>query len=332
MFMPADRLKEWRAGTLQKQCRPEVIAAALEAIIKLLLRGPMWGRYNKKNPKALVKGVEKLVSLPEVYASAREKLSDPFADAREIAHIISQDADLTARLLRMANSAVFGLSAKVETVTRAITVVGLRQIESLVLATVAVEAFAKLPVDQVNMASFWRHSLFTAVISRILARECHVLHAERLFVAGLLHDIGTLILYHEAPELATKLLAHSDGQDVHRMERELLGFDHADVGAALAQQWLLPAALEEAIGCHHRPGEAKDFLLEAAIVHVANMMAHAMELKDDEGLRAACDPVAWNLLHIGESRINPIFQEALREFLEVLDLLQPGAARPDRIR
>lgn len=286
----------------------------------------MWGRNSKKNPQSLVKGVEQLVSLPEVYALAKEKLNDAYADAREIGAIISKDTNLSAQLLRLANSAAYGYSGKVDTVSRAVALVGLRQVESLVLTCVAMETFTRLSPSHINVAKFWRHSMFTAVVSRILARECRVLHAERLFVAGLLHDIGSLILYHHAPELAEKILEAPNPVE----EREALGFDHAEVGKALAEQWRLPPALCAAIEYHHEPTRCADFALEVAIVHVANMMSHALELKDDEGLREACDPQAWQLLGISETRINPLFQEALRDFIDVLDLLQPGLRQPDR--
>ncbi len=288
----------------------------------------MWGLNKKKTPEELVRKVERLVSLPEVYFLVKEKLNDPRSDMREVSRIISQDADLTVRLLRLANSAAYGIPQRVETVSRAVPLVGMRQIEALILATTAVEAFARLPAEMVNMAQFWRHSVFAAVISRILARSVNVLHAERLFVAGLVHDIGKLIVYHQLPDIAQEVLERNRlGEDMSAIERELLGFDHAVVGAALARQWDLSQGLQEAIACHHEPAMASEFPLEAAIVHIANLMADAIELKDDEGLHGACDPSAWRLLGLTEGRIKPVFQEALLEFIEILDLLQPGEYR-----
>ena len=290
----------------------------------------MWGKTRKKQPataQELVSQVEKLVSLPEVYFLIREKLADPLCSVNALAAIIQQDAGLTARLLKLGNSPYFGYSNRVDTVSRAISIIGIRELEFLVLATAAVERFSGLPVELVNMASFWRHSIFTGVLSRLLARQCNVLHHERLFVAGLLHDVGKLIIYHELPDESREILAGlEEGDEVYGLEYGVLGFDHAEVGERLSAQWRMPLSLQKAIGHHHSPADAGDFCLEASIVHVANMMAHAMELKDEDDFSKRCEPFAWQLLKLPEARIKPMFQDAVMEFIEVLELLQPGAA------
>lgn len=285
----------------------------------------MWGR-SKKNPKQLVKGVSRLVSLPEVYVLVKERLQDARYNSHDIARVIGKDPDLTARLLRIANSAAYGAPRRIETVSRAVTVIGARDLEALVLASSAVEVFNRLPLERVSMASFWRHNVFTAVVARILARERQVLHPERLFVAGLLHDIGQLIIYHQLPEAAHELLDRTDpGKESCSEERALLGFDHAEVGGELAEAWQLPDALQAALRYHHEPGAAGEYALEAAMVHVADLISTALETKEGEELQDTCDITAWRTLGLAESRIKPIMQESLLEFIDVLDLLQPGA-------
>lgn len=291
----------------------------------------MLSKFKKlpKSPEALAEGVDKLATLPEVYYVLRNRLNDPRAGSREIAQVINKDAALTARLLKMVNSAVFGPRARVDSISRAVSMVGTRELEFLVLATSAFETFSRLSSELVSVATFWRHSVFCAVASRILARQCNVLHPERLFVAGLMHDVGSLALYHQVPDVAREVLERSQegAEPTEVVEKELLGYDHAEVGGALARQWRFPEALEEAIRCHHRPDFADAYALEAAIVHVANMMTVAMEINDDEEFREICDPAAWRLLRLSETRIRPVFQEAVHEFLEVLEQLSPGNSK-----
>lgn len=280
--------------------------------------------------RKLVKGVDKLVSLPEVCFLVNDLVNDPLSDIEDIGHVISQDPDLTARLLKLVNSSFYGFPQRIETVTRAILMVGLKELQNMVWASSAVETFSKLPPKQINMASFWRHSIFTAVVGRILARECNVLHPERIFVAGLLHEIGRMLFYIKAPKQAARVLTAEEeapDRDVTLIEQEILGMDHAEVAAALFEQWNFPPSLVEAVQFHHQPALADEFALEAAILNVANVMAHALESGEEDALEENCDPHAWKLLNIPDERVKRILHEAVLQFLEALELLLPGASQ-----
>jgi len=278
----------------------------------------------------LVSGVDGLVSLPEVCFLVNDLVNDPNSEIEQIGHVISQDPALTARLLRLVNSSYYGFSNKIETVSRAILMVGLKELQHMVWATTAVETFSGLSPDQANMAGFWRHSIFTAVLSRILARECNILHPERLFVGGLLHDIGRLIFYCKLPQAMEEVLrleqetGQRDGLDI---ERQVLGFDHAEVAGDLFESWKLPEALCIAVRHHHDPASTPGQGMESAILHVADVMAHVLEAGDDEGLESACDAHAWQYLNLPVERIKPVLHEAVFQFIEALELLLPGASQ-----
>jgi len=277
-----------------------------------------------------VKGVDKLVSLPEVCFMVNDLVNDPNSDIAQIGNVISQDPDLTARLLKLVNSSYYGFEAPVDTVTRAIMMVGLRDLQSMVWASSAVETFNHLSPADANMAGFWRHSIFCAVTARILARECHVLHPERLFVAGLLHDIGRLLIFHKLPEKAQAIFdteKNSLNCDLTEIEREVLGFDHAEIGEALGKSWGLPDSLVYSIAHHHQPGTDERYRLESAILHVANVMAHALEVGDEDNFEKGADPDAWALLNLSEESIKRTLHEAVLQFLEALELLLPGASQ-----
>ena len=160
--------------------------------------------------------------------------------------------------------------------SRAITIVGTRDLYALVLAISAVKAFSHLPNKLVNMDTFWRHSLYTGLIARILAKHVNILHPERLFIGGLLHDIGSLVVYSRLHEVAREILliAKGDEEIFFHMEMEMLGFSHADLGSLLLAQWRMPAELQDAVACHHTPARAQVAMLESAIVHIANVLAN----------------------------------------------------------
>lgn len=287
-------------------------------------------REISKSAHKLVEGVDKLVSLPEVCFLVNDLVNDPLSDIDDIGHVISQDPDLTARLLKLVNSSLYGFEQRIETVSRAIMMVGLRELQNMVWASTAVETFSKLPPSEVNMASFWRHSIFSAVVARILARECNVLHPERMFVAGLLHDIGRLLLFTKCPDEVieiSKLQEQDPTVPLHELETQVLGYEHAELAAALMAQWNLPPSLREAVQFHHEPQHASEFALEASILHVANVMAHALESGEEETLLDVCDERAWDLLNIPKTKIKRILHDAVLQFLEALELLLPGASQ-----
>lgn len=274
----------------------------------------------------LVKGIAKLASLPEVCVRVNELVDDPRSSAADIGRVISRDPALTAQLLRMANSAFYSFPSKVDNLSRAITVVGARELRYLVLALSAVRTFANIPVDVINMASFWRHSVYCGVLARLVAGHCHVLHSERLFVAGLLHDVGMLVLMNRAPAQEKKAICDSgdSGRALHELECELFGFDHADVGHALLSQWNIPPALCEAVACHHRIERAEDARLDAAIVHIANVVANRAELPaEHSGPMPQVNPLAWQITGLEPGVMGEVAHEAGPLFAESWAMIQP---------
>ena len=153
-------------------------------------------------PEDMVSGVSELVSLPEVCVRINEMLDDPGTTSKALGEVISHDPNLTARLLRMVNSAYYGIAAEVTTVSHAVTLVGLDELRSMVLATSASRAFANIPTELVDMDMFWHHSVYCGLVARVLGEVRGMRQRERLFVIGLLHDVGRLVLYHQAPAVA----------------------------------------------------------------------------------------------------------------------------------
>ena len=196
------------------------------------------------------------------------------------------------------------------------------------LATSAVEAFNKIPIDMANMNSFWMHSLDCAIIARILAGRAKVLHSERLFVSGMLHDVGHLVMYLKLPERAREAMVHAakTQQYIEVAEREIIGFDHAQLGGALLLAWQLPDSLAETVRFHHDPFAAPNFQLEATIIFLANTLAKSSRMGGLSHVTET-DQRAWTTLNLTPDEAPEILQEAKQQFGEALAMFLPHLAQ-----
>jgi len=272
--------------------------------------------------------VVRLVSLPEVCLRVGEMLEDPRTTATDLGRVIGRDTGLTARLLKIVNSAFYGFPSRIETVSRAITIVGTLELLDLILAASVVKAFSGIPTELVDMDSFWEHSLYTGVTARALAGRCRAPETERFFVAGLLHDIGALVLYQQRPRPAAEALrrARQEYEVLHEVEREIMGYDHGEVGAALLASWRLPDSLIEAVRYHHFPLEAEQHRLETAIVHLADVIACAVhDPAAESGRVPPLEPRAWDLVGLSTDIMESLVAEADAQFAEARAVILPSA-------
>ncbi len=269
----------------------------------------------------LISSTTQLYSMPDVYFRVKALVDDPDAGMADLAKVIGADPGLTARLLKLANSAYFGMPARVDSVAKAVNLLGMQQVHDLVLATSVTQTFAQVPSLAMDMQLFWRRSLHAGVLARQLAVACNMLDGERLFVAGLLHDIGHLLMYQAAPAqaLAAQVQAKRDEMALFRVERALLGFDYAQAGAALMRSWNLPLALQEAVELHPEPARAESFPRETSLLHIAARLAdHALPGGANE---AGIDPVVWNVLGLEPSALASIQDEAKSQLALVTSLI-----------
>ncbi len=226
--------------------------------------------------KSLVNDIQGLVSLPEVALKINAMVDDPNASVDDIGNLISQDPALTVRVLAIANSPFYGLSAEVSTIARAVTVLGTKQLTDVVLSTATTNAFSGIPIHLISVDDFWHHSLYCGLLAQELSSKHNPPLRESMFVAGLLHDIGHLVMFNKVPELVQDALLRTvqgESLPLYLEEQEVMGFDHAQLGAELARVWNLPGYLVECMAFHHEPEKAKEFKLEVALIHIANAVA-----------------------------------------------------------
>lgn len=273
------------------------------------------------NPiESLIEGIPSLGSCASVLSEIEEVLADPQSNLTDVGDVIEKDPDLTARLLRLGNSSFFGFPTRIETVAETINLIGIQQVQDLIAVSAVVEMFDGISPDLVNMQSFWRHSLACGIAARVLALARRVPKPERYLVAGLLHDVGRLVIYQQAPGRARDIFI---AQAQHPMllrsaEREVLGFDHAEIGAALVKAWSFPPNLVHTVRYHHQPLQAGPFQLEATLVHLADYLVNAMQLGGSgERYIPPPQPAAWERLGLPLEALEPAVDTTDQQLHEV---------------
>lgn len=227
-------------------------------------------------PEKLVSGVISLVTLPEICRKINLTLADPDHSRQDVERLVSQDPALTLRILRIVNSSYYALSRKIDRIDQALSIIGEDDLRNMILATSAAAALKHLDNPLIDFHKFWRHSVECGLMARAIARRCRYGDCEILFTAGLLHDIGKVVLYHQLPELAHAVLYESKttGCHIEVAEHRLLNFDHGQVGGALASAWQLPEILCSCISFHHQPSQAEALKFEAGMVHIGNALSN----------------------------------------------------------
>jgi HD-like signal output (HDOD) protein len=219
----------------------------------------------------LVNSINSLAALPSVYYRVREQMDLPDGSVQEVAQLVETDPAITTGVLKLVNSAFYGFSRKIESVTRAVPIIGLQQTYELVLAMSVSAVFDGIQPRNMNMKRFWQGCMMTALAARELTHTTCGPASERQFVIGLLADIGHLVMYQTVPQLVNEAQASADteGEPLHEAERRLIGCNSAEVGAALMEHWELPAHFAAIISAQFAPRSAGKYVFEAELLHVA---------------------------------------------------------------
>lgn len=223
----------------------------------------------------LFRGDLQLTSPPNIYFELQKTVANPNKSIADIGFIIEQDPALSIRTLKIVNSVFFGFPAQITSIKRAITIIGLQELQNLVLATVVIDKFSSMPGGLLSMQDFWARSLRCALISKELCiYRNNKDDLDSIFICGLLHDIGQLVFYRRIPELARQigLLVKASGINEIQAEKNILGFDHYQTGAELARLWRLPEIIIETIGQHNHPDYTGAFADAASITRTANYL------------------------------------------------------------
>lgn len=267
--------------------------------------------------------IQKLPSLPHVVAGILQGFENENISIAALAKIIANDQALVARVMRVANSPFFGLSRQVGAISEAISILGFNNLRGLVIAAAFINEFPQLS-QQFNWNGFWRHGIATAVCAKVLARRVGQ-NPEVAFTAGLLHDIGKLVMGVYFPESFAKLPVadKTSTAETLSMERNMLGFDHAELGREIADRWHFPTGICEAIGRHHVPEKEDEAINLCDVVYAANLFSHARgfdgHAEDDDFIDLTA--AVWLRLRLEHSMLPQLTEEAGRMYAGAIILV-----------
>ena len=272
----------------------------------------------------LIEKSDKLGTLPAIVHRIFEVMDNPKSTATQIGRIINEDPALTARLLKLVNSPFYGFASKIDTVYRSIALIGHQELRSVVLATSAVKIFEGIPSDLVSMPVFWRRSLNTAVVARVLAAFQRQKEIERYFIAGLLHNIGSLVLYLQMPDEMNKALEMEKLEHIPLWQAEdvVMGFTHGDVGGALLKKWNLPPVLYQAVNFHLYPEDAPKIYQNAAmLVHLASQIESEVIESLAHGREAGeIDAAIWEANNLSSDILEKVLEKAEQQYSASKDI------------
>ncbi|WP_028575435.1 HDOD domain-containing protein [Desulfonatronovibrio hydrogenovorans] len=274
------------------------------------------------SPRDLVDDQIDLISLPDIFYKLIEIMESPFSSAVHLAELINKDSSLTARLLKLVNSAFYSFPAKIDSVSRAVAILGTKELTSLAAGISVVKNFKGIPNSIMDMELFWKHSISCGLYSGLISSYTESINEERFFIAGLLHDLGRLVMIKKMPEMCLEALLYSRNKNIplYLAEQDVIGFDHAKVGGLLCNKWKLPIVLEQMVRFHHEPLKARN-QLDAGVVNLANLLAVASRAEDNrEGVFPDLEEKVWQGIGIETSDLYPLVQRAERQIQDVVHI------------
>ncbi len=264
----------------------------------------------------------KLSSLPEVYFQIKEAVNNPASGFEDVEYIIKNDSALSFRLLKIVNSSFYGFEEEIEAISHAISIIGTSDLVDLALATTILSVFADVDSESIDMNSFWRHHVSCGICARAIGAWDQKLNSEKLFLSGILHDVGRLVMLENRPDLVNKALdSHKEtGEFLFLSEKDSWGEDHAAVGAALVEHWKLPASLAEIVRYHHEPLNAPNLVYECCIINVADTITKAMELgSSGDCFVPPIEPAVWDKINLSPKNLDVLLDRVETQFTDVID-------------
>ena len=263
-------------------------------------------------------------TLPEVVTRLNTMVEDPKIGLDEIGEVVAQDAAISSKVLRIANSAVYGLAEPAKSVTDAARVVGARTLRNIALQASVFAHYDKFAsCEEFDLYSIWRHAIFTGQLSQELSvrsPEIRDMPPDEFYTCGLLHDIGKMVLLESLGEAYLDIWreARTTGRGIHLVEADLLGFNHTDVGAVVAQRWDLHEHIGNVIRLHHGPRIEIEDDPHSMVVAVADQLAYRLETASFERFARKMAALASQFLRLSPAE----FQELVEWGTEIYPLIE----------
>ncbi|QPK62079.1 HDOD domain-containing protein [Methylomonas sp. LL1] len=285
------------------------------------------------NAQTLARQVRNVFSLPEIVVTINQILNSAEPNFTELEEVILHDPALTVKLLKLVNSPYYGFTNKIDSVSRAVAMLGLQELKNLVLGVAVTAQFDSISETLVDMNTFWYHSVVKGVLAKILAKHFKLNNPERFYIAGLLSSLGQLILFSQYPQQSARILSHPDQSDaaILQLEKELFGFDYAELGAALLQEWKLPDEISRLVLYQFDPLNENAPQGEACILHVAAKISNNIQPCHHQAYDINAQAAEFNqgvleFLQLSPDVIQSATSEALLYPLEILNIIHPSAS------
>ncbi len=262
--------------------------------------------------------VADLITLPDIYIAIEETIEDPKSDMKELSEVISIDPAISTRLLKIANSPFYGQASEIDSVNRAVSLLGTKTIHDTVLAITLSHVFQSMVGVNFDVANFWQNSIMRGTVAKSCARELNIHDPDRLFILGLLSNIGHMVMGIRDPILMQKVNTEHQktGHPIHLFERSTFGFDFAELGADILESWSIPNPIISGIRYQNCPEIAPEFKEEAAIVYCAGRLR-----PDENDFPNTIDHETLIQSSIGHFDYDHVRNEAKDLYIEALSLL-----------
>lgn len=269
--------------------------------------------------EAVVGRIRGLPTLPTVVTRLMQVVDSPASTAADVAKVVASDQSLMARVLRIVNSAFYGLPRRVSTLTQATVLLGMNAIKNMALSVTVFDTFGSDTEGDAlfSREQFWYHSLGAAAAAKVLARQLRYPVPEEAFMAGLIHDIGKVAIDQYLHSSFTDIVRKVREQDLSMRQAEIqvLGVDHSEIGLWIAEKWNLPPQLVEAVGYHHRPTQARRAPKLTAVVALADALARWEKLgSGGDSVEPVVHETAWERLHLRPEEVENLKPEIRQEY------------------
>ncbi|MBI5360118.1 MAG: HDOD domain-containing protein [Planctomycetes bacterium] len=231
--------------------------------------------------KKVVSHIIGLPTLPVMLANINRLMMNPRTSAKEVAQLISSDPTITSKILRVVNSSFYGFPSRITTITHAIVILGFNTIKSIILSSSIFDAFKGGTNEQrFNREEFWKHSIACGTAAKVVAKHAGLSALEEFFIAGLLHDVGKIIIDQHFHNEFMRILDIVDQKDclMYKAEEEVLGVTHAELGAWLFEKWNLSKNFVESTSKHHNPVLATENPKYTAVIHLADIVVRSIQI------------------------------------------------------
>ncbi len=284
-------------------------------------------RTSLDNIKEKILAIQELPTLPTIAMEVSALTHDPNSSMRDIVAVIQNDPAITGKILKIANSAFYGMRQRIDSVTRALVILGTNEINNLVTSIAVFDAFPISPQTKVfNRRIFWEHCILTGEIAKSISLKLNMNVIGEIFTAGLLHDIGKIILdqyFHEDFMEACKM-SEKDGIHLYAAEKQIFQVTHSQIGGWLSEKWKLPKKIIDVIYYHHKPLRSLNYKSFTSIINIANYLAKIASgtLHENDLKTYITESIAWQIL---EREIPVVSRLDLEEFIDELAKLTENA-------